>query len=49
MKADKGQFDEVLRRMLEKPPQKTSDIRAEKKPRKESAQDRKSDQRSAKA
>lgn len=35
MKADKGQFDEVLRRMLEKPPQKTSEIRAEKAPKKE--------------
>ncbi len=31
MKADKGQFDEVLRRMLEKPPKKTSQIKAEKK------------------
>jgi hypothetical protein len=31
MKSDKGQFDEVLRRMLEKPPQKTSEIKAEKK------------------
>jgi hypothetical protein len=31
MKADKGQFDEVLRRMLNKPPQKTSEIKAEKK------------------
>jgi len=30
MKTDKGQFDEVLRRMLEKPPQKTSDIKAAK-------------------
>jgi hypothetical protein len=30
MKTDKGQFDEVLRRMLQKPPQKTSEI---KKPR----------------
>ena len=34
MKADKGQFDEVLRRMLEKPPQKTSDIHAKKAPKK---------------
>jgi hypothetical protein len=32
MKTDKGQFDEVLRRMLEKPPQKTADIKAPKKP-----------------
>jgi hypothetical protein len=31
MKADKGQFDEILRRMLEKPPQKTAEIKAEKK------------------
>jgi hypothetical protein len=31
MKTDKGQFDEVLRRMLHKNPQKTSDIRAPKK------------------
>jgi hypothetical protein len=31
MKADKGQFDKVLRRMLDKPPQKTSEIKAEKK------------------
>jgi hypothetical protein len=31
MKTDKGQFDEVLRRMLNKPPQKTSEIKAEKK------------------
>jgi hypothetical protein len=30
MKADKGQFDEVLRRMLAKPPKKNSEI---KKPR----------------
>ena len=35
MKADKGQFDEVLRRMLQKPPQKTSDIHAKKGPKKE--------------
>ena len=34
MKADKGQFDEVLRRMLQKPPQKESAIRADKKPKK---------------
>jgi hypothetical protein len=32
MKADKGQFDEVLRRMLNKPPQKTSDIHKKKQP-----------------
>jgi hypothetical protein len=31
MKADKGKFDEVLRRMLQKPPQKTSAIKASKK------------------
>jgi hypothetical protein len=31
MKVDKGQFDEVLRRMLEKAPQKTSEIKAPKK------------------
>ena len=31
MKTDKGQFDEVLRRMLEKPPQKNSQIKAGKK------------------
>jgi len=31
MKADKGQFDEVLRRMLEKPPKKTAEIKADKK------------------
>jgi hypothetical protein len=35
MKTDKGQFDEVLRRMLQKPPQKTSDIRATSAPKKE--------------
>jgi hypothetical protein len=40
-KADKGQLDEVLRRMLEKPPQKTSDIRASKK--EHPKQDRKSE------
>ena len=34
MKTDKGQFDEVLRRMLQKPPQKTSDIHAKKEPKK---------------
>lgn len=27
MKTDKGQFDAVLRDMLQKPPQKTSEIR----------------------
>jgi hypothetical protein len=32
MKADKGQFDEVLRRMLKKPPQRNSEIKAPKKP-----------------
>ena len=26
MQADKGQFDEVLRRLIQHPPQKTSDI-----------------------
>jgi hypothetical protein len=31
MKTDKGQFDEVLRRMLQKPPQKTTEIKAGKK------------------
>jgi hypothetical protein len=31
MKADKGQFDEVLRRMLNKPPQKTSAIKSRRK------------------
>jgi len=36
MKTDKGQFDEVLRRMLEKQPQKTSEIKAPKKPSKPS-------------
>jgi hypothetical protein len=35
MKTDKGQFDEVLRRMIVKSPQKTSDIRAKKEPKKE--------------
>jgi hypothetical protein len=35
LKVDKGQFDEVLRRMLEKPPRKTSDIRVAKPPKKE--------------
>jgi len=40
MKADKGQFDEVLRRMLEKAPQKNADLHKPKKERK--AQGRKS-------
>jgi hypothetical protein len=31
MKVDKGQFDEVLRRMLKEPPKKTAEIKAEKK------------------
>ena len=31
MKTDKGQFDEVLRRMLEKAPQKTAEIHKPKK------------------
>lgn len=31
MKSDKGQFDEVLRRMIETPPKKTSEIEAPKK------------------
>jgi hypothetical protein len=33
MKVDKGQFDEVLRRMVEKQPEKTAEIRAAKKAR----------------
>jgi len=37
MKTDKGQFDEVLRRMLQKPPQKTSAIKASKKGRRKTA------------
>jgi hypothetical protein len=37
MKADKGQFDEVLHRMLAKPPQKTSEIKAKKKETEKSA------------
>jgi hypothetical protein len=40
MKTDKAQFDEVLRRMLEKQPQKTAEIRHPKKERPK--QDRKS-------
>lgn len=31
MKADKGQFDEVLRRLVSSQPKKTSEIKAEKK------------------
>lgn len=31
VKADKGQFDEALRRMLAKQPQKTTDIKSPKK------------------
>jgi hypothetical protein len=31
MKADKSQFDEVIRRMLAKPPQKTSAIKSPRK------------------
>jgi hypothetical protein len=31
MKTDKGQFDEVLRRMLSESPKKTAEIKAEKK------------------
>jgi hypothetical protein len=31
VKTDKGQFDEVLRRMLAKPPQKTSEIKGKEK------------------
>jgi hypothetical protein len=33
MKTDKGEFDEVLRPMLQKPPQKTAKIHAKKKPK----------------
>jgi len=33
MKADKGQFDEALRRMLAKPPKKTAQIKVRKKRR----------------
>ncbi len=36
MKTDKGQFDEVLRRMIETPPKKTTEIKAPKKPPKPS-------------
>ena len=38
MKADKGQFDEVLRRMLAKPPKKNAKIKARKKRAKPSQQ-----------
>jgi hypothetical protein len=38
MKTDKGQFDEVLRRMLNKPPKKNSKIKARKKRSKPSQQ-----------
>jgi hypothetical protein len=38
MKADKGQFDEVLRRMLAKPPKKTAKIKAKRKRAKPSQQ-----------
>jgi hypothetical protein len=38
MKTDKGQFDEVLRRMLNKPPKKNAKIKARKaKPSRKSA------------
>jgi hypothetical protein len=36
MKTDKGQFDEVLSRMLKKSPQNTSEIKTPKKPSKPS-------------
>jgi hypothetical protein len=42
MKTDKSQFDEVLRRMLEKNPQKTSDIHKGKPKKERPKQDRKS-------
>jgi len=38
MRADKGQFDEVLRRMLAKPPKKTAKIKAKGKKSKPSQQ-----------
>ena len=38
---DKGQFDEVLRRMLEKSPQKNSAIHAKKEPKKAPSQGQK--------
>ena len=41
MKADKGQFDEVLRRMLARPPQKASDIHAKKESKKAPSQGQK--------
>jgi hypothetical protein len=41
MKTDKGQFDEVIRRMLEKAPQKTSDIHVKKSPKKAPSQGQK--------
>jgi hypothetical protein len=37
MKADKGQFDEVLRRLVSAPPKKTSEIKAEKKEKEKAA------------
>jgi hypothetical protein len=44
MKADKGQFDELLGRLLKKPPQKTADMHTKRAPKKEpKTQDRKSD------
>ena len=42
MKTDKSQFDEVLRRMLEKAPQKTADIQKPKKAPQLQGSDRKS-------
>lgn len=45
MKTDKGQFDEVLRRMLQKPPHKTADIKAEKKAQEQPKPSRKSGKR----
>jgi len=39
MKADKGQFDEVLRRMLKKNPQKTSEIKKKREVRKNTKTD----------
>jgi hypothetical protein len=36
MRTDKGQFDEVLRRMPKKPPQKTAEIHGKKKAEKKS-------------
>jgi hypothetical protein len=41
MKTDKSQFDEVLRRMLKKPPQKTATIHAKKQPKKAPSQGQK--------